>query len=139
MAYMEMFGNCAHSNDNEYLRHSVHMVQQQWQNQKSLDSGLTTTQSCSFMQSSSHTLQHSTLHLPSVDHKYVYTKIQFILLFLTRLFSVIYTHIRLRQDHPRLSHQIIIITVYLLRCLQRDHVRVRLNRTLRPLPLRLRL
>lgn len=30
MAYMEMFGNCSHTNDQEFLRHSVHMVQSQW-------------------------------------------------------------------------------------------------------------
>lgn len=56
MAYMEMFGNCSHSNDNEFMRHSMHMVQAQWQNQhqQSLDSGLSTTQSCSFVHTTSH-------------------------------------------------------------------------------------
>ncbi|XP_060526195.1 guanine nucleotide-releasing factor 2 isoform X2 [Cylas formicarius] len=52
MAYMEMFGNCSHTNDQEFMRHSVHMVQSQWQ--PSIP-GLTSTQSCSF----SHTM-HST-------------------------------------------------------------------------------
>ncbi|KAG5886363.1 Guanine nucleotide-releasing factor 2, partial [Gonioctena quinquepunctata] len=67
MAYMEMFGNCSHTNDQEFLRHSVHMVQSQYV--QPLASGLPTTQSCSFSHSShsSSRLSHShiqTLSLP---------------------------------------------------------------------------
>lgn len=60
MAYMEMFGNCSHSN-NDFIsglgtRHSVaayNSMLGEWQN----DMALTTTQSCSFM---AHTM--TTLH-----------------------------------------------------------------------------
>lgn len=54
-----MFGNCAHSVsiegapnalNNEYIRHSVHLVQN-WGAQ-SVDSGLTSTMSCNFVQNS---------------------------------------------------------------------------------------
>ncbi|XP_068910533.1 guanine nucleotide-releasing factor 2 isoform X6 [Tenebrio molitor] len=50
MAYMEMFGNCSHANEQEFMRHSVHMVQTHW-GQPSTP-GLPTTQSCSFSHSS---------------------------------------------------------------------------------------
>jgi hypothetical protein len=53
MAYMEMFGNCAHPNTSEFLRHSVHtynLLQAEWQQQ---DLSLTSTQSCSFSMVSS--------------------------------------------------------------------------------------
>ncbi|KAK4883634.1 hypothetical protein RN001_006953 [Aquatica leii] len=53
MAYMEMFGNCSHANDQEFLRHSIHMVQDQWVQPSS--PGMPTTQSCTF----SHTSQTS--------------------------------------------------------------------------------
>lgn len=61
MAYMEMFGNCSHSN-NDFIsglgtRHSVaayNSMQAEWQQH---ETALTTTQSCSFM---THTL--TTLH-----------------------------------------------------------------------------
>ncbi|KAJ8984636.1 hypothetical protein NQ317_009864 [Molorchus minor] len=68
MAYMEMFGNCSHTNDQEFMRHSVHMVQSQWA--QPLASGLPTTQSCSFSHTSSHSSSRSshthiqTLSLP---------------------------------------------------------------------------
>lgn len=53
MAYMEMFGNCSHSN-NDFIsglgtRHSVaayNSMQAEWQQH---EMSLTTTQSCSFM------------------------------------------------------------------------------------------
>lgn len=54
MAYMEMFGNCARPNTNEFLRHSVHtynLLQAEWQQQ---EMSLTSTQSCSFSVVSSH-------------------------------------------------------------------------------------
>lgn len=64
---MEMFGNCSHSNDQEFMRHSVHMVQAQWA-QSSSTSGLPTTQSCSFSHmthtSSKSSQKHHTLILP---------------------------------------------------------------------------
>lgn len=49
MAYMEMFGNCSHTNDQEFMRHSVHMVQY---SQPTIG-GLPTTQSCTFSQTHS--------------------------------------------------------------------------------------
>lgn len=49
MAYMEMFGNCSHSNETEYMRHSVHMVPAHWA-QSPPQPTLPTTQSCSFSQ-----------------------------------------------------------------------------------------
>ncbi|XP_056640209.1 guanine nucleotide-releasing factor 2 isoform X1 [Diorhabda sublineata] len=49
MAYMEMFGNCSHTNDQEFMRHSVHMVQYT----QPTAGGLPTTQSCTFTQSHS--------------------------------------------------------------------------------------
>lgn len=49
MAYMEMFGNCSHTNDQEFMRHSVHMVQYT----QPVNSGLPTTQSCTFSHSHS--------------------------------------------------------------------------------------
>lgn len=53
MAYMEMFGNCSHSNDNDFTRHSVHMVQaSHWSQPPSSTPGLPTTQSCSFSHTS---------------------------------------------------------------------------------------
>ncbi|KAK9887618.1 hypothetical protein WA026_023577 [Henosepilachna vigintioctopunctata] len=65
MAYMEMFGNCqSNENDQEMMRHSVHMAQaQQWIQQAS--PGLPTTQSCSFSQISSRSL-HSQSHSLSI-------------------------------------------------------------------------
>lgn len=67
MAYMEMFGNCAHTiegappaTNNEYVRHSVHLVQQWHQSAaQSLDTGLTSTVSCSFMHSASTSSSYS--------------------------------------------------------------------------------
>ncbi|XP_076257594.1 C3G guanyl-nucleotide exchange factor isoform X3 [Rhynchophorus ferrugineus] len=63
MAYMEMFGNCSHANEQEFMRQSLHMAQAHWTN-----SGLTTTQSCSFSHTSSHSSSRSshsqTLCLP---------------------------------------------------------------------------
>lgn len=50
MAYMEMFGNCSHANDQEFMRHSIHMVQGQWVQPSS--PGMPTTQSCTFSHSS---------------------------------------------------------------------------------------
>jgi len=50
---MEMFGNCAHPNTSEFLRHSVHtynLLQAEWQQQ---ELSLTSTQSCSFSMVSS--------------------------------------------------------------------------------------
>lgn len=54
MAYMEMFGNCSHSNENDFIsglgtRHSMaayNSMQTEWQQH---EMSLTTTQSCSFM------------------------------------------------------------------------------------------
>lgn len=64
MAYMEMFGNCSHANDNEeFLRHSVHMVSSHW---PSASPGLPTTQSCSF----SHT-SHSSRSSISQTHNLI--------------------------------------------------------------------
>ncbi|XP_050506905.1 guanine nucleotide-releasing factor 2 isoform X2 [Diabrotica virgifera virgifera] len=64
MAYMEMFGNCSHTNDQEFMRHSVHMVQYT----QPMAGGLPTTQSCTFSQShASNRTSHShiqTLSLP---------------------------------------------------------------------------
>lgn len=62
-----MFGNCAHTvsmdptnniGNSEYVRHSVHLVSgaiQQWHQSaaQSLDTGLTSTVSCSFMHTTS--------------------------------------------------------------------------------------
>jgi Rap guanine nucleotide exchange factor 1 len=76
MAYMEMFGNCSHANEQEFMRHSVHMVQTHW-GQPSTP-GLPTTQSCSFSHSShsssrsSHT-QIQILNVPphsTMDQRY---------------------------------------------------------------------
>lgn len=72
MAYMEMFGNCSHSN-NDFIsglgtRHSVaayNSMQAEWQQH---EMALTTTQSCSFM---AHTI--TTLHDNS---KYAFLDIQ---------------------------------------------------------------
>ncbi|KDR09115.1 guanine nucleotide-releasing factor 2 isoform X2 [Zootermopsis nevadensis] len=64
MAYMEIFGNCAHPNTNEFLRHSVHtynLLQAEWQQQ---EMSLTSTQSCSFSMVSS---QSSAVLPSSVD------------------------------------------------------------------------
>ncbi|XP_023311133.1 guanine nucleotide-releasing factor 2 isoform X5 [Anoplophora glabripennis] len=63
MAYMEMFGNCSHTNDQEFMRHSVHMVQSQWA--QPLASGLPTTQSCSFSHSS-HSSRSSHTHIQTL-------------------------------------------------------------------------
>ncbi|CAH1132187.1 unnamed protein product [Ceutorhynchus assimilis] len=67
MAYMEMFGNCSHTNDSEFMRHSVHMVQSQWGNPSM--TSLATAQSCSFSHSSVHSAsrnaQGQMLCLPS--------------------------------------------------------------------------
>ncbi|CAH2005113.1 unnamed protein product [Acanthoscelides obtectus] len=55
MAYMEMFGNCTHTNDQEFMRHSVHMVQSQYSTpltQTITAGGMSSTQSCSFSHSS---------------------------------------------------------------------------------------
>lgn len=61
---MEMFGNCSHTNEQDFMRQSLHMAQAHWTN-----SGLTTTQSCSFSHTSSHSSSRSshsqTLCLPS--------------------------------------------------------------------------
>ncbi|CAG9861022.1 unnamed protein product [Phyllotreta striolata] len=66
MAYMEMFGNCSHTNDQEFMRHSVHMVQY---SQPVNSGGLPTTQSCTFSHSSATSrTSHShvqTLSLPA--------------------------------------------------------------------------
>ncbi|KAK9701806.1 RasGEF domain [Popillia japonica] len=56
MAYMEMFGNCSHSNDSEFMRHSVH-IQGHWS--QSPKPGLPTTQSCSFSHTSSQSSSRS--------------------------------------------------------------------------------
>lgn len=51
MAYMEMFGNCSHVNDQEFMRHSIHNVQSNWMQPNKITSGsatLPTAQSCSF-------------------------------------------------------------------------------------------
>ncbi|KRT81491.1 hypothetical protein AMK59_6176 [Oryctes borbonicus] len=56
MAYMEMFGNCSHSNDSEFMRHSVH-IQGLWS--QSPKPGLPTTQSCSFSHTSSQSSSRS--------------------------------------------------------------------------------
>lgn len=72
MAYMEMFGNCSHGNDQEFMRHSVHMVQSQFANSPATV-GLPTTQSCSFNHTSistSQTMSSSriqTLNLPQIS------------------------------------------------------------------------
>ncbi|XP_025833248.1 guanine nucleotide-releasing factor 2-like, partial [Agrilus planipennis] len=50
MAYMEMIGNCSHAHEQEAMRHSVHMVQGQWTSPST--GGLSSTQSCTFSQSS---------------------------------------------------------------------------------------
>jgi len=67
MAYMEMFGNCSHTNDSDFMRHSVHMVQSQWGNPSMTT--LATAQSCSFshasIHSSSKSIQAQSLCLPS--------------------------------------------------------------------------
>ncbi|XP_049821190.1 guanine nucleotide-releasing factor 2 isoform X3 [Aethina tumida] len=70
MAYMEMFGNCSHTNDQEFMRHSIHVHQSQYApshlSQSSLGSvgGLPTTQSCSFSHtsSSSRTTSQTQIH-----------------------------------------------------------------------------
>lgn len=75
MAYMEMFGNCSHSN-NDFIsglgtRHSVaayNSMQAEWQQH---EMSLTTTQSCSFM---THTV--TALHDSS---KYYYISYIFII------------------------------------------------------------
>ncbi|KAJ8920408.1 hypothetical protein NQ315_005274, partial [Exocentrus adspersus] len=64
MAYMEMFGNCSHTNDQEFMRHSVHMVQSQWA--QPLASGLPTTQSCSFSHSSHSSSRSSHTHIQTL-------------------------------------------------------------------------
>ncbi|KAK6641638.1 hypothetical protein RUM44_013353 [Polyplax serrata] len=58
MAYMEIFGNASHANENEFLRHSVHaynILQSEWQQHQKL---LTSAQSCSF------TIGHSNQSTP---------------------------------------------------------------------------
>lgn len=71
MAYMEMFGNCSHGNDNDFTRHSVHMVQTHWAQPPSSSPGLPTTQSCSFSHTShssrSSFSQTQTLLIPSTN------------------------------------------------------------------------
>ncbi|XP_063912311.1 guanine nucleotide-releasing factor 2 isoform X2 [Zophobas morio] len=68
MAYMEMFGNCSHANEQEFMRHSVHMVQTHWG--QSSTSGLPTTQSCSFNHTShsSSRSSHSQIQILNVPH-----------------------------------------------------------------------
>ncbi|RZB41593.1 guanine nucleotide-releasing factor 2, partial [Asbolus verrucosus] len=68
MAYMEMFGNCSHANEQEFMRHSVHMVQTQW-GQPSTP-GLPTTQSCSFSHTShsSSRSSHTQIQILNVPH-----------------------------------------------------------------------
>ncbi|CAG9818376.1 unnamed protein product [Phaedon cochleariae] len=46
MAYMEMFGNCSHTSNQEFLRHSVHMVHAQYG--PPVPQGLPTARSCAF-------------------------------------------------------------------------------------------
>ncbi|XP_074039176.1 C3G guanyl-nucleotide exchange factor isoform X3 [Leptinotarsa decemlineata] len=65
MAYMEMFGNCSHTNDQEFMRHSVHMVQSQYV--QPFDSGLPTTQSCSFSHSSHSSSRTSHTHVQTLS------------------------------------------------------------------------
>lgn len=49
MAYMEMFGNCSHVNDQEFMRHSVHVQSSShWVQTTANSNTLPTTQSCSF-------------------------------------------------------------------------------------------
>ncbi|XP_044756860.1 guanine nucleotide-releasing factor 2 isoform X2 [Coccinella septempunctata] len=70
MAYMEMFGNCqSNDNDQDFMRHSVHMTHAQHWVQQSTSPGLPTTQSCSFSQISncSSLSQSHTLSIPSTD------------------------------------------------------------------------
>jgi hypothetical protein len=71
MAYMEMFGNCSHQNNNEFLRHSVHtynLLQAEWQQQ---EMSLTSTQSCSFSMVSSQSNQvfpaHGNIALNNIE------------------------------------------------------------------------
>ncbi|XP_050293890.1 guanine nucleotide-releasing factor 2 isoform X2 [Anthonomus grandis grandis] len=61
MAYMEMFGNCSHSNDPEFMRHSVHMVQSQWGTPSMI--GMSSTQSFHSAMHTSNSRSH-TLSLP---------------------------------------------------------------------------
>ncbi|XP_045467095.1 guanine nucleotide-releasing factor 2 isoform X2 [Harmonia axyridis] len=70
MAYMEMFGNCqSNDNDQDFMRHSVHMTHAQHWVQQSSTPGLPTTQSCSFSQISncSSLSQSHTLSIPSTE------------------------------------------------------------------------
>ncbi|KAL1505295.1 hypothetical protein ABEB36_004890 [Hypothenemus hampei] len=75
MAYMEMFGNCSHTNDSEFLRHSVHMVQStsQWNASPSSGSILSKAQSHSFSHSMTHSSRTGQAHLslpaPSIDRE----------------------------------------------------------------------
>lgn len=62
MAYMEMFGNCSHTNDQEYLRHTVHMVQSQWGTHHNLAS--MQSRSCSQSSYSSTHSRMQTMSLP---------------------------------------------------------------------------
>ncbi|CAH0553656.1 unnamed protein product [Brassicogethes aeneus] len=69
MAYMEMFGNCSHTNDQEFMRHSIH--QSQYVQPPMIMANLPTTQSCLFSHTShisttrsSHT-QIQTLNIPT--------------------------------------------------------------------------
>ncbi|XP_065169661.1 guanine nucleotide-releasing factor 2 isoform X3 [Atheta coriaria] len=63
MAYMEMFGNCSHNNDQEFMRHSMHVA---WPPSPT-PPGLPTTQSCSFAHTTSRTA-HSQMHSLIVAH-----------------------------------------------------------------------
>lgn len=77
MAYMEMFGNCSHTAsiegannvaNSEYVRHSVHLVQQWHQSAaQSLDTGLTSTVSCSFMHQSATSSYSLRSHSPTCN------------------------------------------------------------------------
>lgn len=85
MAYMEMFGNCSHSN-NDFIsglgtRHSVaayNSMQAEWQQH---EMSLTTTQSCSFMahtvtalhDSSRYYYMNCTFLFTLTIHKFYYT------------------------------------------------------------------
>lgn len=62
---MEMFGNCSHTNDQEFMRHSVHMVQSQYT--QPITPGLPTTQSCSFSHTSHTSSRSSHTHVQTLS------------------------------------------------------------------------
>lgn len=112
MAYMEMFGNCSHSN-NDFIsglgtRHSVaayNSMQAEWQKH---EMSLTTTQSCSFM---THTV--TALH-DSSRYYYMYKLNNFAICY--SITGVYYTYTHARACTRIYIYMCYIIDVYVYFC-----------------------